>query len=148
MLLPRCNTVNEETALINRLSMLPRHFRVFPKGVELGANWIDMMVASALLTRTGYWGDSPRERIMGVTKAFPPGNLGGIIRKVSPSGAAFVIYVINGDPVQLRTIRHYFNSGCLVIESHNDRKLRLYDLCEEMLKAEDRARQIGATLRG
>lgn len=102
---------NERRKLMNELFMLPRWIRDNADNIELGSHWTDLTTAAALLSRTAYM---PHGKPL-MDHEYPPASLKAIIRKLDASGRVFVIYMIAGDPGELRRRRFLYLGGCLFV---------------------------------
>lgn len=134
-------TGDAEQNLIREIAALPRFFRTVPAGVEMGCNWIDMNVAAALMSKTAWWGNSREARKIGPSEKwrYPAHKLGLITKKMSPDGAAFCIYLIEGDPVFLRKMRLMYGNGELFVLDRKERFAALDEMCAAYLDARHKA---------
>jgi hypothetical protein len=104
-------SVADRQKVIREMLRLPRWVQDNADSIELGSHWTDMETAAALLSRTSYMPYlTPR-----VDDIYPPATLKAIIRKLDASGRVFVIYMIGGDPTELRRLRFLYLGGCLYV---------------------------------
>lgn len=88
------------------------HFQMNPAGIEIS----NPHVAAALTCHSQYWGNTGAARRVGPQYEYKPGKLEFVDARWKPQERKLcVIFVIGGDPVELRVRRVRFHSGELYI---------------------------------
>lgn len=94
-------------------------FQMNPNGIEVS----NPHVAAALLCRSQYWGNSGEARRVGPQGEFPPAAIKALDVRFHPKkNKLYVIFIIQGDPAELRIRRARFHAGELFIEKPEWRK--------------------------
>lgn len=87
----------------------------------------DPSIAAALLSNAVFWGNSPEQREIGPTSQhhYKPAMFNTVeCYRNKRTGGVRVLFVIGGDPVDLKHRRFLFNNGCLYVNGNDFRKQR------------------------
>lgn len=140
------NLSDEECrSLVVELTDLSKHYRVNYDTIEFGSKWTDIATCAAVLTRSGYWGNSPRERRAGVVNhGYRPASLKVVIKKMYPGRMPYCIYVVEGNIKEIEIMRWWFQRGMLWCdpggwEKERDRLVGEYLDAKEKLAQRERA---------
>ena len=87
----------------------------------------DPTIAAALLSRSAYWGNDEKSRIDGPSPQhqYKPGNFNGVERYRNKATRMIrVLFLIGGDPIDLKHRRWLFHNGCLYVHGRDMRDNR------------------------
>ena len=87
----------------------------------------DPSIAAALLSHSAYWGNDDKARIEGPSPQhrYQPGKFNGVERYRNKStGTVRVLFLIEGDPIDLKHRRWLFHNGCLYVHGKGFRDNR------------------------